>query len=45
MNQEELLAFLMIVNCKSFSLAAEKLYISQPTLSNRLPSLDEKLEL
>lgn len=43
MNQEELLAFLMIVNCKSFSLAAEKLYISQPTLSNRLRSLEEKL--
>ena len=43
MNQEELLAFLMIVNCKSFSMAAEKLYISQPTLSNRLRSLEEKL--
>lgn len=43
MNQEELMAFLMIVNCKSISLAAEKLYISQPTLSNRLRSLEDKL--
>lgn len=43
MNQEELMAFLMIVNCKSISLAAEKLYISQPALSNRLRSLEEKL--
>lgn len=33
----------MIVNCKSISLAAEKLYISQPALSNRLRSLEEKL--
>lgn len=43
MNQEELMAFLMIVNCNSISLAAEKLYISQPALSNRLRSLEEKL--
>ncbi len=43
MNQEEIMAFLMIVNCKSISLAAEKLYISQPALSNRLRSLEEKL--
>lgn len=43
MNQEELMAFLMIVNCKSISLAAEKLYISQPALSNRLRALEEKL--
>ncbi len=43
MNQEDLMAFLMIVNCKSISLAAEKLYISQPALSNRLRSLEEKL--
>lgn len=43
MNQEELLAFLMIVNYQSFSQAAEKLFISQPTLSNRLRSLEEKL--
>ena len=43
MNQDELMAFLMIVNCKSISLAAEKLYISQPALSNRLRSLEEKL--
>lgn len=43
MNQEELMAFLMIVNCKSISLAAEKLYISQPALSKRLRTLEEKL--
>ena len=43
MNQEELVAFLMIVNCKNISLAAKKLYISQPALSNRLRSLEEKL--
>lgn len=43
MNQDELIAFLMIVNCNNISLAAEKLYISQPALSNRLRSLEEKL--
>ena len=43
MNQEELVAFLMIVNCKNISLAAKKLYISQPALSNRLRALEEKL--
>lgn len=43
MNQEELSAFLMIVNCKNISLAAEKLYISQPALSSRLRTLEEKL--
>jgi len=43
MNQDELVAFLMIVNCKSISLASKKLYISQPALSNRLRSLEEKL--
>ena len=37
------MAFLMIVNCKSISQAAEKLYVSQPALSNRLRSLEEKL--
>lgn len=43
MTHDEIAAFLMIVSCGSMSAAAEKLYISQPALSNRIKLLEEDL--
>ena len=43
MNVNQINAFLSIVETNSFTKAAEKLYVSQSTLSDRLSSLEEEL--
>ena len=41
MDIRQLEAFVYTVNYQSFSLAAQKLYISQPTVSAHIRSLEE----
>ncbi len=42
MTNAEVSAFLAVVQCGSLTAAAETLYITQPTLSNRIRSLEEE---
>ena len=44
MNIAEIETFLMIVKTKNISKTAENLFLSQPTVSHRLKSLEEELE-
>ena len=44
MNQEEIEAFLAVLECGSISAAAESLHVTQPTLSARLRTLEGKLD-
>ena len=43
MNLSEIETFLTIVNTKSITKTAELLFLSQPTVSHRLRSLEEEL--
>lgn len=43
MNQEEIEGFLAVVEHGSISRAAERLFLTQPTLSNRIDALERKL--
>ncbi|MBQ8537404.1 MAG: LysR family transcriptional regulator [Clostridia bacterium] len=43
MNENQLETFLAIVRCGSYSRAAQALYLSQPTLSYRVQTLEEEL--
>lgn len=43
MTQSEITAFLAIIQCGSFSSAAEHLYITQPALSRRIQALEKKV--
>lgn len=43
MNTQEIQAFLYIIECGSISKAAEKLFISQSTISNRLINLEKEV--
>lgn len=45
MNLERIEAFLAIIKLGSFSKAAEQLFISQPTISNRLQALERDLNV
>ena len=45
MNIAEIETFLMIVKTKNISKTAENLFLSQPTVSHRLKSLEEELEV
>ena len=42
---EELETFLKVVDCTSFSMAARELNLSQPSISNRVRRLEEKLSV
>ena len=44
MDFKQLEAFVSVFNLKSFSRAAEKLYLSQPAISNQISSLERELE-
>ena len=43
MTNSEISAFLAIVECGSFSKAAEMLFITQPALSRRIQSLENEI--
>lgn len=43
MRVDEIIAFITICQTQSLSAAAEKLYLSQPTVSNRIKSLEQEL--
>ena len=43
MDFRQLEAFLAVVNLKSFSKAAERLYLTQPTISSHIRSLEKEL--
>ncbi len=43
MDIDHLKAFLAVADCQSFSLAANKLYLTQPAISKRIAGLEEKL--
>ena len=43
MNENQLQTFLAVVKCGSYSRAAEAMYLSQPTVSYRIQSLEEEL--
>ena len=43
MNFRQLEAFVFVVQYRSFSKAAEELYLSQPTVSTHISSLEEEL--
>lgn len=45
MNLSEIETFLMIVKTKNITKTAENLFLSQPTVSHRLKSLEEELEV
>lgn len=45
MNLAEIETFLMIVQTKNITKTAENLFLSQPTISHRLKSLEEELEV
>lgn len=45
MNSQQISCFLEAVNCKSFSKAAKRLYISQPTFSRAISQLEKELDL
>lgn len=45
MNFSEIETFLMIVKTKNITKTAENLYLSQPTVSHRLRSLEEELQM
>jgi len=44
MDLQNIRAFLMVAECKSFSRAAEKLYITQPAISKRISTLEYSLD-
>ena len=44
MNTEQLDCFLEAAKCKSFSIAASHLFVSQPTLSRNIATLEKELE-
>ena len=43
MQQQELIAFLTVVECRSISKAAAQLFITQPTLSHQINELEKEL--
>ena len=43
MNLDELKAFLAIVEHQSFTLAAEKIHLTQPAISKRIAKLEDSL--
>lgn len=43
MKTERLREFVVLAHCGNFSTAAAKLYISQPTLSNHIKSLEREV--
>lgn len=45
MNLEQIKTFISVVNHKSFSLAAKELFLSQPTISTHIKSLEEELKV
>lgn len=45
MTTDQLEAFLAIVEFNSFHLAAEKLYLSQPTVTSRIQSLEREFNV
>ena len=45
MNLSEIETFLMIVKTKNITKTAENLFLSQPTVSHRLKSLEDELEV
>ncbi|MEF9916007.1 MAG: selenium metabolism-associated LysR family transcriptional regulator [Lachnospiraceae bacterium] len=45
MNLEQIKTFICVVNHKSFSKAAKELFLSQPTISTHIKSLEEELEV
>lgn len=44
MTTDQLAAFLAIVKYRSYHLAAEKLFVSQPSLSSRIQALESELD-
>jgi DNA-binding transcriptional LysR family regulator len=44
MDSHSLKAFVAVVDCGSFSLAADKLYLTQPAVSKRIASLEQQLD-
>ena len=45
MNLAEIETFLMIVKTKNITKTAENLFLSQPTVSHRLKSLEDELDV
>ncbi|MEG2839664.1 MAG: LysR family transcriptional regulator, partial [Lachnospiraceae bacterium] len=45
MNLEQIKTFISVVNHKSFSLAAKELFLSQPTISTHIKSMEEELRV
>ncbi len=45
MNSQQISCFLEAVHCRSFSKAAKRLYISQPTFSRAISQLEKELDL
>ena len=45
MDSQNLLAFIQVADCASFSLAAEKLHLTQPAVSKRITALEDHLKL
>ena len=43
MRLEYIRSFISVVNCKSFSLAAKKMFLSQPTISTHIKQLESEL--
>jgi DNA-binding transcriptional LysR family regulator len=44
MNLDELKAFLAVVECQSFTLAADKIHLTQPAISKRIAKLEDSLD-
>lgn len=42
MTTEQMRTFLAVADCLNFTKAAEKLYLSQPTISRQIQSLEEE---
>ena len=45
MTRAEIQAFLAVVECGSFSSAADNLFLSQSTLSGRIQTLEQELNM
>lgn len=43
MNSQQIRSFLSVAACKSFSLAAERLYLSQPVISYHVRALEKEI--